>query len=112
MHKPDYRDLDKDQLIYRLQIAESENQRLVENNTHLHRMIETLREGGWQTPRPADFGLKRVNIKGYPMDGGGLPPSGDVDRKDLASKLKEASERADHWRKQYMDLLDSTGRNR
>lgn len=99
----DYRALDKDQLIARLQIADSAMRLQKEENINLHRMIATLREHGWATPRPVNM---QVNIRDYPMGGG------DVDRRDLAKKLAEANERADHWRKRYMDLLDQTGRPR
>jgi hypothetical protein len=102
----DYRDLSTDQLIARLQIADGENKRLNEANTYLHRMIETLRDQGWATPRPIH---RDVNIRDYPMDHGRHDPAA---RTDLAKKVAEANERADHWRKKYMDLLDSTGRNR
>lgn len=96
----DLRALSVEQLIARLQIATSENKRLVEANTYLHKMIETLRDNGWATPRGPTH---HVNVRDYPMGG---------DRTDMARKLSEANERADHWRKKYMDLLDSTGRTR
>lgn len=97
----DLNTLTREQLIARLQIAMSQLGQLREANIHLHRMMETLREQGWSTPRPATGG---PTIHDYPMGGG------DVDRRDLAQKLNAANERADHWRKKYMDLLDSTGR--
>ena len=109
----DYRALTPEQLIARLQIAESETRRLSEANAHLHRMMETLRDNGWAHPRPAD--LLQVNIKRYPMPNDprfSQPPQPDPQRASLARQLKEANERADHWRQKYIDLLDSTGRNR
>lgn len=101
-----YSHLNTEQLIARLQIADSELKREREANIHLHRMMETLREQGWATPRPVHM---NVNIRDYPM--GGESPGGPP-RPDLARKLAEANERADHWRKKYMELLDSTGRPR
>jgi hypothetical protein len=102
-----YHTLTIEQLIARLQIADSELKRERENNIQLHRMIEVLREQGWSTPRPADN--RRINIRDYPMPGAGVQQD---DRVQLAKKVGEANERADHWRKKYMDLLDSTGRPR
>lgn len=102
---PDYRSLTTDQLIARLQIAASENKQLREANGNLHKMLEALREQGWATPRENKF---HVNVRDYPMDHG--HPTGD--RTDLARKLAEANERADHWRQKYINLLDSTGRTR
>ena len=101
---PDYRTLTPEQLIARLQIAVSENKHLKEANVSLHRMIDVLREAGWATPRP----MGNVQIHDYPMQG--HAPAGD--RVDLARKVAEANERADHWRKKYSDLLDATGRKR
>jgi cell division protein FtsB len=102
----DYRTLSTDQLVARLQIADSELQRTRENNAQLHRMIETLRDQGWATPRPME---RHVNIRDYPMGG----QHEHAARSELAKKLSEANERADHWRKKYMDLLDDhTGRSR
>jgi hypothetical protein len=103
--EPDYQSLSKEQLISRLQIAMSENKRLTEANTSLHKMMEVLREQGWATPRGP---MANINIRDYPMGGASKP----ADRPDLARKVAEANDRADHWRKKYMDLLDSTGRPR
>jgi hypothetical protein len=102
--------LTREQLIARVQIAQSEAARLQENNNHLHRMMEVLRDNGWATPRPADGLPRHVEIKRYPGMGAQFqqPP----ERSDLAKKLQEANERADHWRKRYMELLDQTGRAR
>lgn len=100
---PDYRELTHEQLVARLQIATSENRHLKEANVHLHRMIETLRDAGWATPRP----LGNVEIHDYPMQG-----QAGGDRVVWAKKLADANQRADHWRKQYMELLDATGRKR
>ncbi len=102
MGDPDYRSLTHEQLVARLQIAASENKHLKEANTNLHRMIDVLREAGWAAPRPEGFS---TTIHDYPMQG-------TSDRTDWARKLHEANQRADHWRKQYMELLDSTGRKR
>jgi hypothetical protein len=103
--------LNRDQLIARVQIAQSEARRLQDANQNLHRMMEVLRDNGWATPRPAD--MLNVNIKSYPMpDDPRLRQPPDPQRADLAKKLAEANQRADHWRQKYIDLLDSTGRNR
>jgi len=106
----DYARLDREQLIARLQIAASEARRLTEANAQLHRMMETLRDNGWAHPRPADANV-RVKIRDYPM-GLHQEPQQDGRVADLAKKLSEANDRADHWRQKYMNLLDDTGRTR
>lgn len=105
-NEPDYSSLSREQLIARLQIATSEHKHLAESNKNLHKMIDVLRENGWATPRGVE---RHVTIRDYPMD---HARQGGGDRGDMARKLAEANERADHWRKKYMDLLDQTGRAR
>jgi hypothetical protein len=102
--------LSHDQLVARLQIAQSEHKRLSEANQQLHRMMETLRDNGWAHPRPAD--MLQVRIRPYPMPDDPRLRQPDTQRQDLAKKLDEANQRADHWRQKYMTLLDQTGRPR